>query len=548
MKNNKTIQRIMSFVMILGIISSCGRYNYLSSKVSNATVNYQKNDVKELTNYVVVHHGSDVFRLMDAKIENGQLVGTRGVVDDFQENVYASALNGSSADLLIDDAKSFLDKIQEQTHVYLDESYEIDSENIAIGLNDIDESKSLFKTKEGVQVFLTVLLIIGVVVLACAAGAVIMILVTCNCPHVYTFDGERYRYANTLFTGSTGKNLERNDYKVLYDFSSNSQEYNMYIKNEDNESQYTNVLELIEVVHSDNTEIIPSPNGSIHSISNVIKPVAITNEGGEDLSSLSSYHDEMGYVFDSESSENMINTYVKFEKPSDVSNTKLVLNLKNTKWGALVAKSFGNMMGDKYEGWVKKNHKRSSEKAFSKMKEAGIPLVVSIKKDDDWVDIETIYPLGDVSYTSLAFSVDEELISGKDIEIRLQAGFKFWDLDYVGVDFSKDKGFDVRVHKPIVTNREGQNDLLSIYGDDELYMSHTNSGDSTFVKFEGLTTSADKRTLILHSKGYYLSKDEFSGRPYLKELLKLNVPGGFSKLSRELYSEYIKNYALQGPK
>lgn len=157
MKNNKTLQRVMSFMMILGILSSCGRYNYLSSKVSNATAQYQKDDVNELSEYVVVHHGSDVFRLMDAKIENGHLTGTRGEVNDFQENVYASALNGSAADLLIEEAKSFLDKIQEQTHVYLDKSYEIDSENIAIGLNDIDESKSLFKTKDGVAVFLSVL-------------------------------------------------------------------------------------------------------------------------------------------------------------------------------------------------------------------------------------------------------------------------------------------------------------------------------------------------------------------------------------------------------
>lgn len=517
--------------MILSILVSCNRYNYLSSKLPKRKIVEQSR--VGLPSYVTIHNGTDVFRLTDANIQNGKLIGKRGEVDKRQEYYFTSFLNDKKSN-----KKNPL--VQEQTHIHLN-NVDIGNENIVIDLDDIDSSVSLLKRNNVLMIVSTVLTVSGLIV----GGLFLAMIATlsgpsCGCPHIYTFDGERYRYTNTLFTGSTGKNLERNDYKVLYDFSSNSQEYNMYIKNEENESQYTNVLELIEVVHSDNTEIIPSPNGSIHSISNVIKPVAITNEGGEDLSSLSSYHDEMGYVFDSESSENMINTYVKFEKPSDVSNTKLVLNLKNTKWGALVAKSFGNMMGDKYEGWVKKNHKRSSEKAFSKMKEAGIPLVVSIKKDDDWVDIETIYPLGDVSYTSLAFSVDEELISGKDIEIRLQAGFKFWDLDYVGVDFSEDKGFDVRVHKPIVTNREGQNDLLSISGDDELYMSHTNSGDSTFVKFEGLTTSADKRTLILHSKGYYLSKDEFSGRPYLKELLKLNVPGGFSKFSRELHNQYTE--------
>jgi len=544
MKNNKTLQRVMSFMMILGILSSCGRYNYLSSKVSNATAQYQKDDVNELSEYVVVHHGSDVFRLMDAKIENGHLTGTRGEVNDFQENVYASALNGSAADLLIEEAKSFLDKIQEQTHVYLDKSYEIDSENIAIGLNDIDESKSLFKTKDGVAVFLSVLKVIGIVILAVIAGFVILFLIACNCPHVYTFDGESYHFTNTLFTGATAPNLERNDYKILTDYRPESSIYEMYIKNEENERHYTNVLELLVVNHTKNIQVVPGQDGEVHVVSDMKSPTSITNEKGGDLSPLAAYHDEQGYLFDSESDENMVNTYLTFDKPTDVANAKVILNLKNTEWAGVVYKTFASMMGDRYEGWVENNHKRSTEEAIAGMKKAGVPLVLSIKKNRKWVDVESINLVGEANYTSIAVPIDEELIAGTDIEIRLQAGFKFWDLDYVGMDFTPNEELKVNIIKPSLANGEISY-LASLENDDDVYMEHLNTGDSTHLIFEGLMADTEKRTIIMHSKGYYLSQDKYAGKTYWRDLMKLKAPGGLSLLSKTMYSVYLNEYTLQ---
>jgi hypothetical protein len=317
----------------------------------------------------------------------------------------------------------------------------------------------------------------------------------------------------------------------------------MIIKNEENESHFINLLELMVVNHAENIEIIPDQNGVIHSISNLVSASQIKNENGVDISEILAHRDDLAYSFDSQSKENMISTYASFDRPKDVSNAKVVLKLKNSKWGGVVYKTFAAMMGDKYESWVEKNHERSAEEANMAMKEAGIPLVISIKKDNEWIDIETIDLVGDISYNTLVANINENLISGDQIELRLTAGFKFWDLDYIGMDFSQEEALKIEIIKPS-QGTENTIDLSIIGNDDQHYLEHSKAGDSTYFKFENINTSNTKRTIIMHSKGYYLSNEEYAGDPYWKELIKLRAPGGLSRLSMELYDAY-QNLALE---
>jgi len=53
-----------------------------------------------------------------------------------------------------------------------------------------------------------------------------------------------------------------------------------------------------------------------------------------------------------------------------------------------------------------------------------------------------------------------------------------------------------------------------------------------------------QRTIYLHSKGYYLPQKEFSGKLQRSELAKINVEGGLSIFSRELYEDVFGNITL----
>jgi len=533
MKYYKTFTKIISFLLIVLIFSGCKYYRAYAD--TDVTEKDQKAVVRSLRNsdyhHFFLHSNDEVWELDYAYWNRDNLIyGNLIPVSSKLKSIYNSVPWDNGNSRWHDKIHQFKDIVAwTQTHMYIDEINETNLDNFSFKLSDINKVENLRYNKKR-----NALPIIGLTAAGLTTSMGVLLAIACNCPHTYTFDGESYHYTNTLFTGATAANLERNDYKVLQDYRSDSETYELYIKNEENESHYTNLLELLVVNHAENNQVIPDQNGKIHSISKLINATDVANERGDDLSSLISQKDGIGYLFDSESKDNLVSTYVTFDKPNDVSNAKVVLNIKNTKWGGIVYKTFATMMGDKYEGWVEKNQNRSNEEAIAGMHEAGIPLLLSIKQNDDWIDLENINLVGDVSYNSIVVPIDKELITNDIIELRLQAGFKFWDLDYVGMDFSKEKEIDVQIIKPSNTS-DMDNDLTSLEFDDNHYLEHINKGDSTYLKFEGLNTSNEKRTIIMRSKGYYLSKEKYNGTPYWRELLKIKAPGGLSRFSRTLY-------------
>ena len=530
MKRNPFFQKIVAYFFVVAIAISCNQYNTIPYSSSSAAIadNLVLDKSGNLNSEtIIIHSNGKMFKIADAVVEKNQIIGKVFEFDQNEDENYTASID--------DNVK--IDK-EGDTKLYshfIDRSNSIDTgDRVKVVVNEKTGAVTLSKE---VGAFWKVILAVLLVIAGLFIGMVILLLIACNCPHAYIFDGQDYQYTNTLFTGAIAKNLERHDYKVIDDFNAESSTYEVIIKNEENESHYINMLELMVVSHDKNSEVAADQNGEIHTISNFVNAKEIKNESGQDLSNLLSARDELAYSFDSESKDNMVNAYATFDKPADVSNAKVILKVKNSKWGAIVYKTFAAMMGDKYEGWVAKNSQRSFEEARSDMKNAGIPFILSIKKDNKWIDVETVNLIGEVSYNTLIAKIDKDLITEEEIELRLRSGFKFWDLDYVGMDFSPDADFTTEIIRPSLV-AHNQVLLASIQNDDSNYLEHLQKGDSTYFKFENLSTATTKRTIIMHSKGYYLSNEEYAGDPQWTKLIKMRKPGGLSNLSRELYGIY----------
>lgn len=528
MRYNPFFQKFVAYLFILGILTSCNQYNtipYMNSEAPSAENLILDDDGNINTDKIIIHSGGLTYKLSEAVSDKNNVSGKLVVFDIDKAASLTSSLEGLYEDT---------DQSEEELYAhFIDPSQALsEGDDIVISVYE-NTGEIVLMQREGEA--LKIIAAILVVIAGLIVGMAILLLIACNCPHAYVFDGKKYIYTNTLFTGAIAANLERDDYKILEDYLTKSSTYEMIVKNEENEAHYFNLLELIVVSHSENTEVIPDQNGKIHAVSNLISPKRIIDDRGEDLLRFMSDRDDLSYGFDSQSEESMINAYATFERPKNISNAKMIIKLKNSEWGGLVYKTFATMMGDKYEGWVEKNRKRSPQEAEEAMMEAGIPLVISVKNGDRWVEVETIDLVGEVNYNTLAVSLDEKYFTGDEIMLRLQAGFKFWDVDYIGMDFTKEQTLDVQVISPTM---EDVAKLNALENDDDLYMEHLQNGDSTYFKFEGLNSTADKRTVIMHSKGYYLSNEEYEGDPYWKQLVKLRAPGGLSRLSKEIYSSY----------
>ena len=363
--------------------------------------------------------------------------------------------------------------------------------------------------------------------------------VICGCPHVYISNGDQLNFNNTMFTGAISSKLERNDYKLLPDLNSDSTNYSFTIKNEENEIQYINLSELMVVNHSNKQTVLPDQAGIFYSISNPVQAEKVVNGDGKNIQELVMKIDGIPYPFDGDLDPNFDKVTATFAQPVLMKNRKLIINAKNSKWSSYIHQSLKTILGDKAGDMRKKNAKKSREELEKDFAKHGITLQVEIKNGDKWVNLENINLIGDVNYNELVVPLPNGVGIDKTIEIRLISGFKFWELDYIALDTSKPQELNIQTITPTLINEK--NKELSI--DDDQYVK-LKKGDSLIISYHNLQINKElKRTIILHSKGYYVSTDEGKGKANKIALIKLNQKGGLSKFSKKLNTKVLEHLA-----
>jgi hypothetical protein len=479
--------------------------------------------------YIIVHNGANYWQLNQKKLSHGILTGVLSKVNATSDFYYQKSLQKRTFKVPREDMN-----YARQIHLHVDAFELIDSTSIELKIADIKQAETL-NINAGMSVFSSVLLIVGTPL----AIFTVVLAIACNCPHNYTFDGTNYHFTNTLFTGATAPNLERNDFKMLPDYRPSDSTYQMIVKNELNEQQFTNLLELIAVSHPLNTQVVTDQKGNLYSVAQRENALAATNDAGESMVQLISEPDDEAYSFTQMGSDNFSHVVTQFAVPSNATNGKILVRAKNTQWGGLVYESFAELMGKNYDNWVKHNQKRTPEEAQKDMEEAGIPLIVSIKKNNEWVPVESIQLVGEVDFNEICIPLSEtDLPKEGKLEVRITSGFNFWELDAVQMDFSAPQPLSIVHLAP--TSATGALDYTSqLQSDDQNYMAHLQKGDSAVIRFEQIPVVSDAaRTLFIRSKGYYLSTKTHSGSTNWSAVMAMRQAGGLSLFSKELYELY----------
>jgi hypothetical protein len=392
-------------------------------------------------------------------------------------------------------------------------------------------------------VFLNALATTGIVVGTAAVGLGAFLLIVCNCPHVYIDNGDGLEFNNTLFTGAKATQLERFDYKEIPDYFSNSDQFTLKIVNEEKEDQYTNLVELVTVIHDKNLEVMADKHGQLHTISALTAPKSAVDNNGFPLVNFLNERDDYPYRFNPTDFTELAEVEVKFDAQDETQDAKLVVRARNTMWSGYVYNEFNKLFGKNHGKWVEMNKDKSKEEREKWMREQGIKMLVDIKQDGEWVTIDEVEVFGEASMNQVVIPIDRALF-GDELEIRLRSGYMFWELDYVGVDFSKNEAVEVQVHKPArATGNNGEDFTQQLSFDDDQYMTHELDKDvnTTDVVFEHLPIDASKtRTILLKSKGYYVPKSNYTGKTDRKRLQSFVNPGELSRFSRELYDNVMQ--------
>lgn len=520
----KPVIGLVIFALLLNLYG-CSYYKVVNTDIEKfqKTTRYRNSDEYRF----FLHHSDGISELQNIRINNDTLIafqvqGSPGrPIALYNENAPNKQIRASN--------RSIIDEV----HIYLNPEISVRGEKFIllppkyiqeIRIISSDSAKDLGTVLASAFV---VTAIIGLILLATKS----------SCPYVYSYDSDGLNFEGEIYSGAVLQNLERTDYLKLSSIEAVDHTLKVRISNELHENQFINQADLIIVDHPRNTEVFIDQNGKIRTITNPIKPLNAISSTGKNLLPELVQIDTIRHFFnDSNSEQNQV--ILTFKKPKNIKEGKLVLRGKNSLWFDYIFGEFARKFGNKFDHWKKNQAKLSRETRIKRIRESQFPLTISVKNNQKWDIVDHLYMVGPLGEREMIVPLN--LFDDKDdiIEIKLETGFMFWEIDYAAIDFSEDKNVKVETLTPIEVEAKNKKAQQHLAADDHLYLEQKKIGDHVDLTFPAISKTKDYRqTIFLHCKGYYEHIRNYPGKAQVAELDKFRTPGYFSEFSKQ---EYIK--------
>jgi hypothetical protein len=234
---------------------------------------------------------------------------------------------------------------------------------------------------------------------------------------------------------------------------------------------------------------------------------------------------------------------MKFAKPAEAKNAKLLLSLKNSYFLDLLygelAKGFGNYYGT----YIKQQEKKPAAELLKWVKDQNIPLEVSVKTTDGWKKITDITTIGPLATRDIVVPVSLPAGTGPFTEIKLSSGFLFWEIDFAAIDYSQENNFSIQKVTPVKAIDEAGKDILpQLLKEDAVYLAQPAIGNTATITYKtaALKDKTKARTYILHSKGYYEHIRNYTNKPNVAFLNQFKHPGAFPLYGLNLYKQMTR--------
>ncbi len=361
----------------------------------------------------------------------------------------------------------------------------------------------------------------------------------CNCPQVYMENNGDYSFASGLYSGAVYSTLERTDYLPLLYVDNNAKTVSFKIANLSNEEQFINQVRLLQVNHSNGANVLPDRYGNILSYETLQSPVTAQTGSNNNVKELLDKTDNQYYSFDgSANTEGFSDVILNFNKPAANSKAKLIIHARNTMWGGLLHKEFINLFGDGFEKWRLKQEKADPKELQKWQTDQALPLMVYVKTVDGWKFVDYFPTIGNTASRDMIMELNTQNIPGDKIEIKLETAYRFWDLDFAAIDYSKEQNITTKLLMPQQAIKSDSTDQTAILVNNDKAYTHLTGNESISFKYQVSTASKNLlSSYILVSGGYYHTLDQITGKTNFNELNKFRQPGAFDKFSREKFKE-----------
>lgn len=515
---------IWSLILLLLITQTgCIQYYRVSGLDYPKDPDITLTDLNNLNvNYYFVHVGDKVFELSDVTFwQNGEI---KGQIIPLQKNVYKLYEAALAKQNGVVHKKGSTTNYQiQQIHFYVSSLEKSETDILTIKTEDIENTHLLHNDNAR-----TIAASTGTTLLVSAAALGVFLLIACQCPHIYTEDGNQH--ISNAFVGAVSKELEQSDFIQITTSESNNTILN-FVNEEVGETHYFNEIKLLKVNHAENVSILPDQNGELYSLENILEP---------ENSELISKDDGLFLGFDQLNSKTDLAEYeVTFTKPKEITgnSAKLVLRVKNSSWASYVMEQWYGLFGSRVDEFRQNTAEMPAEKQLKWQKDQGMTLSIFTLDNKKWEFQSDVKIVGNTVYRDLVvpieFNNDDE-----NVTIKLSAGFKLWSIDYLGIDFSTNEILGVEEIIPLnIENKE----LTTISSIDDEYLT-VNYGDTLSIDFGKLTHAGS--SYILKTQGYYTKDVDGVGELKKGEVKSFKKKGQMSRFSFFLYDQATQDLGI----
>jgi len=543
----------ISLLILLSFIYGCTYYFKVQTKNNITSQEFQEYD--SLNRYFILHQGNFAWNLTDIQINNNELSGNLIKLPD--EHFRYLTVNPERKNRYQKNKPPYESVMLSEVHLYLHDSLLPvfkTGDHIKIDFSLLSKAEVYQKAK-GATTASWLIPAVGIPVLAVA----IIATTKSSCPLIYIRNDHDFTFAGEIFGGAVYSSLERDDYLPLPGFKPSNNQYILKISNKLPEIQYINHAELIIVGHPENINVLPDRYGKIHTFNRLQPPMEAYSSANSDLLELVEKKDHQWYLFDEDPSQTgdtsaFNNVFLSFSVPDNANTGKLFVSAGNSDWGDYTYGEFTKLFGSKYDKWIKKQRKEPAEKNIQWMKDQCLVLMVYLETNTGWQFVDYFDLIGPLGARDMIMPVDLSQalnVSSSEhermVRIRLESGFKFWELDYTGMDFSRDSTVMIEYIKPHSAITESGKDVTKrlTQNDDHYYIQKDIGEESLVVYLNSPDIQGMEKSDFLHTKGYYEHVRDYPGPPNNEQLLTFLIPGRFSKFSFENHYVFVKeNYVF----
>ncbi len=385
----------------------------------------------------------------------------------------------------------------------------------------------------------TVGLTVGLVVGAIGVVAIIIAATKESCPFVYSWDGQKYVFDGEPYGAAITRGLERDDYSELERLVPDKGLYRLMISNEVPETQYTNLMELFVADHRSDRVAMDSA-GNLYTLSSVQAPTAAVDETGQDLLPWLKATDRRIWEPDPETNPRASvrqDIRITFPKPESAPTAKLLVNAATSLWGSYMIKAFSELRGNSLNGWYAAIDNNAQERAALQAwneREELFMLKIDVEEEGRWVQRGWLLGGGPFVLEDRVVSLDISHVKGDRLNVRIRPPKGFWAFNSLAVDYTPNQPVELLNLHPIeCLDSSGLDRLAQIAANDNSYYDMPDIGNRGYISFKAPPPRPDmKRTVFLHTRGYYRLHLDGKGQPNLDILTRImTVPDAAARFS-----------------